>query len=372
PALAALALGLLACCRPPAETTGPLPLYSVGTVSRLVSGRLGPAGALFVAEQDDGSRQAIAVDARGEDVWNTRPVAQVLLGPTLDAPVYTVALGDGPRQVSVLAPSTGRVERAFTVDRPRQPHERWERDGDDLLLIEAAGEKAAVTVVAIDGATGATRWTRVPGVAVPLDVGWAFHSPVIVQGDSIHLFCLPAGSPEYYPDLCRLARADGSLTATRKGPFIDMAAAARTLFVLRSDAVEALADDGAARWRRPLTPQYQGATLLARDGWLVALSSLARSNNEHQEQLLALDPADGHPLWTRDTSPGGEHYQKDIALSDERLFFVSNLDPNMRVVDRQGALVLGASWKTRLAAPTEAAGGFVEGMRGTPLFEGPF
>jgi len=365
------ALVLLPCCRPAEPPARPKPLYAVSDVSRLHTGRVGPSGALLVTELNNGSREVFAVNAQGASVWRSPPQAQVLLGTTNEASIYTVAEGEGPRQVSVLAASTGKVERTFTLARPRQRQDRWERDGDELLVIEAPTDKAASAVTLVDGATGAVRWTRDIGVSVPMDLGWVYHSPVLF-GSSIHLLCKAPNSPEFYPDLCRLSRADGSLAPPVKGPIVDLAAAGSTLLVLRDKAVEALAEDGTSRWKHPLPSGYSAQSLVSRGGWLVVMSSLMQDKDHHQEQLLALDAADGHTLWTRDTEQGGEHFQSSLAMGDDRVFFVSNLGPNMRVLDRQGTLILSDRWETRFVVATEVVGGFVEGLNGPPLFQGPF
>lgn len=83
--------------------------------------------------------------------------------------------------------------------------------------------------------------------------------------------------------------------------------------------------------------------------------------------MTVLDVSDGHDLWSLRTTGGGEHFGSDFAMGGDRVAIVSNIGPQLRVLDGSGRMVLGARLETKGVVSTEVIGTFVEDVRGLTI-----
>ena len=353
------------------------PAFSVSSIYELGDARVAGADLLVAArskyspEERMSYEEAVGLTTKGGARWRSRPAAHVLLGPSVKDAVVAVdsppALNATSRQVTMLDAATGRAQRSFEVPRARAVWDTWLRDDATLFVIEAKTSDAPATLVAIDTTAGSVSWVHETTVVLDANHSTVIPAPPIFTPTSVHLFCRSIFEKSGYErDLCRFARSTGELTKSFPGPIVDASrsAASKKILILRDHEVEAVTDEGETLWKHALPENYYGKRVVAGDGWLVVLTSWVRKKDEHDERVIALDLGDGHELWAKQSSGGGEHFSSDLALSGDRAMFIANITPEIRVFDVRGNLVLGAPLKTQFVVSTEVVGGFVEVLNG--------
>lgn len=362
-------------CGKEPSNDAPRPAFTVGGVSELDDLRRGAADFLVAAVRADGRSEVMSVDDVGRVRWRSAPVDHALLGASAGDPIFVVdAEGGTAGSVKVIDATTGSVVRSFPIDDPAVASESWLREGTTLYAIEPQSSSRPTSLRAVDVAGGRLLWQHEP--AVGIETNTLSHPTLAVfTTTSMYVFCTPERNAGSRRDLCRFARADGGLTTTYAGPVIDVAAGespAKRFFVLREDSVEALSEDGVVAWKHSLSDGYRGDRVVAGRRWIAVMATAVRSKSDYQEQLIALDATDGHELFMKDSGAHGEHYQSRLAIGDEQLVFLSNITPNVRVVDNRGNPVFGAPLTTQFVVATEVVGGFVEPLRGNPFLVPPF
>ena len=336
---------------------------------------------VVVGRAKDSKRlNAVALDTRGAKRWHSAAGSHVLLDATAAGPVVVVdpdGAGESDtsttRHVAIVSAESGRVERTFTVERPRLIWDDWIRDGMTLIVVQQVHSDARATLAAVDAEQGRMLWTRDADVITDAGSSPQLAAAPIMTGAHVYLRCkTPDHARDYGYDLCRFSRVDGMLTKVFPGNVVDFARGGEILYVLREHAVDAVAPDGTAVWTKALPDDSRGARIVATSRWLAVMASFVRTRQDYDDRLFALDAKDGHELWTKWSGNGGGHFGSDLAIADDRLVYFGNLTPQMHIVDARGAPVFEGPIATRGVISTEVIGSFMDPIRGGPFLAPPF
>jgi outer membrane protein assembly factor BamB len=324
------------------------PLWSFDAGAPLWAGPVFEGGTVFVGAEDGAVH---ALDARtGAPRWSARTGARVRTRPAVHAGVVYVPSDDG--KLYALGAADGAVRWSVRiVEKPivrlpfDRPDSRFDRFGSDVAI---AGERLYVgthdgTVLCLDRATGARRWSFAAGDAV-------LAAPLVADGRVIF------GSMDRH--VYALDTATGALQWKRdtQGAVVSTPALAGGRAVVGTRAYDLLGLDpasGAVAWKRYVWMSWIESSATIRDGVAYVGSSDAAA-------LFAFDARSGARRWATDVH-GWAWGQPAVGArrvytgTSSQVGYPSGHAGGLLAIDRATGAV---AWRYAVAAPDSGAFGF--------------